>query len=190
LKTCTRCYAQLPLTAFSLRKAGLPGLKAACKECSAADTRARYAANPASRLRYAQESRKDPAVRRRINDRRNATRHLNPALELWRLAKARARLRGIPFDLEVSDVRVPACCPALGIALRWGCSKRQKDESPTLDRVIPALGYVKGNVNVISWRANRIKSDATLAELAATLRYMQAALAVAVTAADEMREAA
>jgi hypothetical protein len=39
------------------------------------------------------------------------------------------------------------------------------DNSPSLDRIDTSKGYVKGNVWVISWRANKLKSDATLAEL-------------------------
>jgi hypothetical protein len=136
---------------------------------------------------YAKESRKNPEVRRRINDRRNARRRINPALELWRLAKVRARKNGLPFNIEVSDLSVPEACPVLGIALVWGCGKRQKDASPTVDRIVPSLGYVKGNVAVISWRANRIKSDATADELSAVLEYFKShawpALAVAVTVA-------
>jgi hypothetical protein len=182
MRTCTQCGVRKDDERFSFKKNGDPGRKSACKECHAAGTRARYAKDPIPRLAYAKVSRQDPAVRRRINDRRNATRRLNPALELWRLAKIRARLRGLSFDIEVSDVCIPEFCPVLGIALRWGCGKRQMDESPTLDRVIPERGYVKGNVAVISWRANRLKSDATLAELLAIARYVRSALAVAVTA--------
>lgn len=42
-----------------------------------------------------------------------------------------------------------------------------------LCRKVPALGYVKGNVFVISFRANRIKTDASVTEIAALLAYMQ-----------------
>ena len=33
------------------------------------------------------------------------------------------------------------------------------DNSPTLDKFIPSKGYVKGNVQIISWRANNLKND-------------------------------
>lgn len=186
MKTCTKCGQTKNGDDFSFCKKGLPRRKAACKVCHSAATKARYAENPAPALRYAKEARKCPVVRRRINDRRKALRRLDPALELWRLARKRARDKGLPFDIGVEDVAVPVVCPVLGIALRWGCSKRQLDHSPTVDRMIPELGYVKGNVCVISWRANRVKSDATLGELEAVVRYVSshawAALGVAVTA--------
>lgn len=43
--------------------------------------------------------------------------------------------------------------------------------SPTLDRIVPSRGYVVGNVAVISMRANRLKSDASVAELQALVSY-------------------
>ena len=40
-----------------------------------------------------------------------------------------------------------------------------QDNSPTLDRIVPELGYVPGNVAVISWKANRLKGNNTDPEL-------------------------
>lgn len=79
---------------------------------------------------------------------------------LFLAAKSRANKKGIPFDLELSDIIFPETCPALGF--RFGDTKELR---PSLDRIIPELGYVKGNVVVVSMRANRIKSDATANEL-------------------------
>lgn len=88
------------------------------------------------------------------------------SLALIRNAKRRAQKRGIPFDLLPGDVEVPDFCPALGIPLyRSVGRKAQGPNSPTLDRIDPDRGYVRGNVRVISARANQIKSDATAAEL-------------------------
>lgn len=172
MKVCKRCKFEKKEEEFSFVKNGTDKRKASCKKCHAADVRERYAKNPAPALRYAKESRKNPEVRVRINKKRNETRRQKPSLTLWRLAKLRARQKGLPFNIELEDVEVPSHCPIFGIELRWGCGKRQKDESPTVDRIIPSLGYVKGNVKVISWRANRIKSDATLQELGAVYRYV------------------
>ena len=80
-------------------------------------------------------------------------------------AKKRAKLAGLPFDLTIDDMpTVPGVCPVLGIAIRRSLG-RFTDSSPSLDRIRPALGYVQGNVRVVSWRANRIRTDATAAEL-------------------------
>ncbi|HCJ27734.1 MAG TPA: hypothetical protein DHV63_00115, partial [Pseudomonas sp.] len=70
-------------------------------------------------------------------------------------ARQRAARRGLPFDLDVSDVVVPSICPALGVPLVIG--EMRSPNSPSLDRIRPALGYVRGNTRVISDKANRLK---------------------------------
>lgn len=87
-------------------------------------------------------------------------------------ARKRAVALGLPFTIEPSDIIVPALCPVLGIPLSM---TGPRDGRPSLDRCIPALGYVPSNVCVISFRANRIKSDATAAELQAILAYVAGA---------------
>jgi hypothetical protein len=78
--------------------------------------------------------------------------------------KYRAKATGLDFNLDLSDIPIPDICPVLGIALHMGKGKHHSG-SPTVDRIDPQQGYVKGNVWVISHRANQIKSDATLQEL-------------------------
>jgi hypothetical protein len=92
---------------------------------------------------------------------------------LWRNARARASKRGLPFDLEPSDIFIPEHCPVLGIRLR-PCSGRMHPANATIDRVVPALGYVKGNIAVISWRANCLKRDARVDELEHVAAWMRA----------------
>lgn len=87
--------------------------------------------------------------------------------------KSRAALRGIPFDLTIDDFQIPDICPALGIKLELGDKQGGRFNSPSLDRIIPALGYVKGNVAVISRRANMIKTDAQLHELESIVEFMK-----------------
>ena len=85
-------------------------------------------------------------------------------------AKKRATDKGLEFDLELSDIVIPATCPVLGIKLER-LDKRHAG-SPSLDRIDNTKGYVKGNVRVISWRANAIKKDATVEEIRCILHYM------------------
>lgn len=94
---------------------------------------------------------------------------------LWSCAKRRAKKLGIPFDIEISDISIPEGCPALGIKLESN-KRHHHDNSPTLDRVIPSLGYVKGNIAVISLRANRIKNDASLLEIEKVASWLNAFL--------------
>lgn len=79
-------------------------------------------------------------------------------------AKQRAKLKGLPFDIEASDITIPEKCPVLGIKLVSGKGKQQ-DSSPTLERLKPELGYVKGNVIVVSAKANRMRNSGSAAEL-------------------------
>jgi hypothetical protein len=97
------------------------------------------------------------------------------AQRLVSLARKRARARGVPFDLQSTDVVVPERCPVLGVALKLEAGPFS-DNSATLDRIVPELGYVRGNVAVISSRANTLKSNASLAELAALHGYVAANL--------------
>lgn len=81
-------------------------------------------------------------------------------------ARVRARLAGVPFTIVVSDIVIPTHCPILGTALAQKLGVRGGgDTSPSLDKIEPGRGYVPGNVIVISNRANRLKSDATISEL-------------------------
>lgn len=78
--------------------------------------------------------------------------------------KCRAKKKGIPFDLSVDDIKVPKVCPILGIKLNTNRKKASFD-SPSIDRIKPSLGYIKGNVAIISYKANAIKSNATWREI-------------------------
>ena len=91
------------------------------------------------------------------------------AHRLFEVCRDRARKKGIPFTLEISDIVVPEVCPILGIPL----SQENRNNWPSVDRVNPALGYIPGNVVVISYRANRIKNDASLEELEAIVAYVK-----------------
>lgn len=91
---------------------------------------------------------------------------------MWTKAKSRAREKSLPFDISYTDIEIPKYCPILGIRLFKGDS-REKHNSPSLDRLIPELGYVKGNINVISNRANTLKSDSTLDELELIVKWMK-----------------
>lgn len=89
-------------------------------------------------------------------------------------AKSRAKKQGIPFTISNDDIAIPDTCPVLGIPIVWGIGQgRMNDSSPSLDKIVPELGYVPGNVCVISWKANRLKSDATLSDLQAICNYLE-----------------
>ena len=94
--------------------------------------------------------------------------------------KSRAKKYGIPFDLEASDILLPDVCPVLGIPLVFthlsGKPTGYRPNAPSVDRVVPSLGYTKGNVKVISAKANLLKNDGTIEEHEKVLLYMKGLL--------------
>lgn len=86
-------------------------------------------------------------------------RRRDPVAALLERARERAARLGLPFTLRRHDVVVPSVCPVLGVPLAAG-SERWSG-SPSLDRIRPVQGYVRGNVRVISDRANRLKGACT-----------------------------
>lgn len=86
-------------------------------------------------------------------------------------ARSRAKQKNILFNLDLDFLRsiVVSHCPILGVELAWSTNRlngnRALPNSPSLDRIDPARGYVKDNVWIISHKANCIKSNATHEEL-------------------------
>ena len=83
-------------------------------------------------------------------------------------ARSRARRDSVPFDItyEYLEKIATNVCPVYGTRFEWGTSKlgkgQTKENCPTLDRILPDKGYVKGNVAFISQKANRIKDNGTM----------------------------
>jgi len=127
----------------------------------------------ANRLWAAQKRRCQNLDERNVAHRKAKQR--DPARYLHQHAKHRAKAAGVPFDLEICDIIVPEVCPVLGHPFEWGHGKMgwRNMRAPSLDRIKPQLGYVRGNVRVISNRANHLKSNGTISEFRAVLAYME-----------------
>ena len=87
-------------------------------------------------------------------------------------SKRRAKTKGLEHSITRAWVlaNIPDTCPVLGIKLECGSTLH---DVPSLDRVDNSKGYTEDNVRIISNRANRLKSDATLEELKAIIKYME-----------------
>lgn len=95
----------------------------------------------------------------RIKGRSNEAKMLNRAQQ-------RAKQQSLPFNLELKDITIPDKCPVLGIALEAHSGSPGGTKcSPSLDRIEPEKGYVKGNVRVVSQLANAMKANASVEEL-------------------------
>ena len=85
---------------------------------------------------------------------------------LYNRLKASAKKRNIPFTLtltELNNLTFPITCPILGIPL--SINNKQCDNSYSIDRIDSSKGYEIDNIIVISWKANRLKNNATDEEL-------------------------
>ena len=97
----------------------------------------------------------------------------HPQKAMLQRARKRAKQQGIPFDITESDIIIPTVCPILNIPLFRG-KNYPKGNSPSLDKIIPSKGYIKGNIQIISQRANLMKLDASKEELVKFAKWVLA----------------
>ena len=140
-KRCTKCGEVKPLSEFPFCAANKNGAYSWCRGCVSVNNRKWYDKNTI----YAKE-------RSRQYHRRN------PVSHILSNARSRAKSLNLPFNLTSEDIHIPDVCPVLGIKLEVG-GQGGRDNSPSLDRINPSKGYVKGNVWIISNRANRMKQE-------------------------------
>lgn len=113
-----------------------------------------------------------PQAKYRNRDEENLGKGLTLRLKLFYSAQRRARKNSLPFTITLDDIVIPEKCPILGIPLFNG-RRGFRPHSYSLDRIQGPLGYVPGNVQVISNRANLLKRDATLEELEKLVNYLK-----------------
>ena len=110
----------------------------------------------------------DPEYRARMNEQTKQHYHKikneQPERFLLQAARKRAKAKGIDCTITVDDIVIPLECPVFGFALTKS-DGRFSPTSPSLDRIDVSKGYVPGNVQVISMKANTMKNNATPEEL-------------------------
>jgi hypothetical protein len=160
-KRCRDCENVKPLAEFYRNHKAKDGRSHRCRDCEKIYQVAYAARNAERKAAYLRAYRQTPgakAVRHRTYIKRAEKRMLYNA-------KKRATEQGLPFDLDLTDIVIPETCPVLGIPLVRGRGHSNKDDAPSLDKIVPGLGYVKGNVRVVSFRANSLKRDASFEEV-------------------------
>lgn len=187
-KVCGHCRNEKPSAEFRKNGSAKDGLSSVCNVCADASrstTMKRYRKENLNRDAYADLTKKACpkcleskdrvefgldrnrhdglclVCRRCKKAKDNEWARKNKARVLFTSAKRRANALGLQFDIDVTDVVIPENCPVFGTEFVLG----DRERSPSLDRIKPDSGYIKGNVIVVSLRANRLKSDATLEEL-------------------------
>lgn len=128
-----------------------------------------YEKHKETRLTYAREYRSRTTEERRLK--RFAEKRANPAKFLLATSKMNAKKKGLQHTITIEDIVIPEICPILGIPLFVGDNIRCPN-SPSLDRINSSKGYTKGNVQVISWRANDLKANASFEEIEALYYFM------------------
>lgn len=177
MKRCAKCKQEKPSTDFYKASKTKDRLAAYCKLCKTEDDKNYYLLNRDAVLATV-KNRADnlkPVLaeyhkkyrnlnREKLNEYSRVQREQYPEKDTYQRCRARARQMGYEFDLEVSDIVIPETCPILHIPLYTGEGKASAN-SPSLDRIDSSKGYIKGNIQVISFKANTMKSDANRTDL-------------------------
>jgi len=145
-KKCRNCSTIKQLSDFHRNKNSKDGYHSICKDCANEKTSQWVSEN----------------LQKVIDNKRLRRKDMRKSL--LEAAQNRARTKNLPINITIDDIVVPEFCPILKIKIEKS-SGRAKANSPSLDRIIPSLGYVKGNIQVISNKANSMKNDATPEQL-------------------------
>lgn len=116
-----------------------------------------------------------PAVRQREIANVKRRRAKNTAEFIIGALRSNAKKRGQEFAISAKDILpLPTHCPVLGMKLDYsGSGKKDRSDWPSVDRLNSTVGYLPGNVAVISYRANRMKCNATTEEVRMLLAWME-----------------
>jgi hypothetical protein len=153
-KACTQCGIVKPLSEFPRKSASRDGRSACCRICT----------------RKQQKEFRDSGKQAKYH-RDNP--HVRQLSTMVANSRRRAKEKNLDHNIDVAYLRsiCPSHCPYLGVKLRWevqdglGMKAKAFHNSPSLDRIDGSKGYVRGNVAIVSYRANTIKQDATEQEL-------------------------
>jgi hypothetical protein len=156
---CNGCKTDLPINLFSKDKSRACGVRYKCKACSA--------------IEFAKFKNSDGYVKRLVkaNQQRIDLKQNNP-IKRWahvafHNAKKRAGQTNAEFTITKDWLMDNAVqyCPLLDVELIYNASKSTPNTA-SVDRKDPARGYTPDNCKVISFKANRIKSNASNEEIA------------------------
>jgi len=163
-QTCRTCGVEKPLSEYWKQTNRKSGFQSECRSCMGGRQN-RWRRNNRERAREIS------------NNALKKTRRGNPVKAMLAGLRWRARQLGLEFNLSPSDIVIPEKCPVLGIPLKsaYGQSSRRigydRDCAPSVDRIDNSRGYTRDNIIVVSFKANRIKSNASVDELEAVANF-------------------
>ena len=164
-KQCSFCKEHKPLFEFTKNKAAKDGLQHKCRSCDSEYQQKRRSKNKDQMLEYA---RTYQANRRKDFDYRLKM--------LLNASKQRAATKKREHSLTLEDIKelYPADgkCPVFGFDLEFN-SGGFRETSPSIDRIDSSKGYTRDNVQIISWKANRLKAYATVEDLEILVAFLK-----------------
>ena len=160
-KVCTVCEVRKPLTEFWKQALRTDGYAVECKDCTRKYV-SKYRKRPENKAKELERSRRAERIKYR-NERDSSC--AGRALVMVNSARANSKVRGHSFPVTVDPKDIQAIleigvCEVSGLPfdLRRGLGRRSPF-SPSLDRIDPKKGYVKGNVQVVVWCYNAARGD-------------------------------
>jgi hypothetical protein len=164
-KICSQCKEEKLPTEFSLNNAAKDRLQYKCRACDIKYQTHRREDNKDEHLEYSRKYQRN----RRLDFEYRLQMLINAS-------KQRARLNDREHDINVEDIKaiypVDGCCPIFGLKLEFN-GAGFRDSSPSIDRIDSTKGYTQDNIQVISWKANRIKGAASLQDLEMLVAYLK-----------------
>lgn len=164
-KTCNRCKEEKLLSEFSVNSKAKDRLQYRCRAC---DVKYQAQRRDANKDQFAEYSREYQRGRRQDFEYRLKM--------LLNASKQRARDKDRLHDITVDDIKalypVDGCCPIFGLKLEFN-GAGFRDSSPSIDRIDSTKGYTRDNIQIISWKANRIKGAASLQDLEMLVAYLK-----------------
>jgi bacterioferritin-associated ferredoxin len=194
-KQCSKCHEELLRSEFGKNKQNKDGLHSQCRKC--ANTagkkwkeenseknkemhRKYYRKNREKIRQKAKESYANGVGQQWYQNNKERILSARKGLEgtilgMFRAARSRAKKDNIPFDLTIEYLHAIATenCPVTNKPMDWDKEESSSLNRPSLDKIIPELGYVQGNVAIISYRMNTKKNNLLEAELIQLLQYIQ-----------------
>lgn len=168
-KKCTKCGIKKARKQFSRDKKLATGLKSQCKDCISKHQYEKRKNCPPDKEKERQVSIAWYANFKKNNPKECIRRRL------FHSAKKRAKLGNLPFNITKEDIVFGDFCPVFGTKFVYDANAHCSI-SPSLDKIIPSKGYVKGNICVISFRANHIKSNVSLEDFQKLTRWYEGVL--------------
>jgi hypothetical protein len=165
MKVCTKCGIKKPLEDFHANTTAKNGKRADCKKCVSYSHKIWWNKNADQQKIKNRDYKNDPIRRQKILDKQYLYKQNHREEVLLKAAIKKSKELALECNLTIDDIVVPEICPLLGIKISSNSNLKTRDNSPSIDRINPKRGYIKGNVWIVSYRANRIKNDATIQEL-------------------------